>query len=118
MPGYRSPVASGLACRCPRCGQGKLLTGFLKPAATCSNCGLDLRPEEVGDGPIAFVILVWGAIVVALAFWIEFTFSPPDWLLYLILIPVVLIGGVALMRPAKGVLIALHLQHRAGEGKP
>src|SRR6185369_12122331 len=118
MAGYRSPISSGLAGVCPRCGQGKLLTGFLKPADACSNCGLDFHPSEVGDGPIAFVILIWGAIVMGLAFWAEFTFYPPDWLLLLLLLPLALGGGAVLMRPAKSVLIALHLHHRAGEGKP
>ncbi len=30
------PILTGLACRCPRCGQGKLLQGFLtlRPGAT------------------------------------------------------------------------------------
>lgn len=112
----RSPIASGLAGVCPRCGQGKLLTGFLKPAASCSNCGLDFHAEETGDGPIAFVILIWGAVVMGVAFWAEFAFSPPYWLFVLILIPVTLGGGALLMRPAKSVLMALQLHHRAGEG--
>ncbi len=117
MAGYRSPIAAGLACRCPRCGQGKLLVGFLKPAAACSNCGLDFHPSEVGDGPIAFVILIWGAIVMGLVFFAEFTFNLPDWLLMVLLLPLALFGGAVLMRPAKGVLIALHLHHRAAEEK-
>jgi uncharacterized protein (DUF983 family) len=116
MAGYQSPIASGLACRCPRCGQGKLFSGFLKPAASCSNCGLDFDAGETGDGPIAFVILIWGAIVMGLAFWAEFALGMPDWLLILILVPIAIGGGAVLMRPAKGILIALHLHHRAGEG--
>ena len=118
MAGYRSPIASGLACRCPRCGQGKLFAGFLKPAKSCSNCGLDFHADEAGDGPIAFVILIWGAVVMALAFGAEFGLGAPDWLLFLFLVPIALGGGAVLMRPAKGVLIALHLHHRAAEGNP
>ena len=117
MAGYRSPISSGLAGVCPRCGQGKLLTGFLKPAPSCSNCGLDFHAEETGDGPIAFVILIWGAIVMGFAFWAEFAFDPPYWLFVLILTPVTLGGGALLMRPAKTVLMALQLHHRAGEGQ-
>jgi len=116
MAGTRSPIASGLAGVCPRCGQGKLLQGFLKPAPSCSNCGLDFRAEETGDGPIAFVILIWGAIVMGVAFWAEFAFDPPYWLFVVILIPITLGGGALLMRPAKSVLMALQLHHRAREG--
>ncbi|HVZ02574.1 MAG TPA: DUF983 domain-containing protein [Dongiaceae bacterium] len=116
MAGYRSPIASGLACRCPRCGQGKLFVGLLKPAERCSNCGLDFHADETGDGPVAFVILIWGAIVMGFAFWAEFAFDPPYWLFVLILIPISLGGAALLMRPAKGVLMALQLHHRAGQG--
>ncbi|HVM85105.1 MAG TPA: DUF983 domain-containing protein [Candidatus Binatia bacterium] len=118
MAGYRSPIASGLACRCPRCGQGKLLTGLLKPASSCSNCGLDFHPDETGDGPIAFIILIWGAIVIGAVFSVEFGLNPPYWVHLVLWPPIILGGAVLLMRPAKGVLIALHLHHRAGEGRP
>jgi uncharacterized protein (DUF983 family) len=110
-----SPIAAGLAGVCPRCGQGKLLTGFLKPAPSCSNCGLDFRPDETGDGPVAFVILIWGAIVMGIAFWAEFAFDPPYWLFLLILVPVSIGGAALLMRPAKTLLMAMQLHHGAGE---
>jgi uncharacterized protein (DUF983 family) len=117
MTGYRSPIASGLACRCPRCGQGKLLIGLLKPAESCSNCGLDFRAAESGDGPIAFIVLIIGALILPFVFWVEFSFNPPFWV-HLILWPPIIVGAaLLLMRPAKGLLIALHLHHRAGEGR-
>ena len=115
MAGYRSPIAAGLACRCPRCGQGKLFVGFLKPAASCPHCGLDFRPAESGDGPVAFIVLILGALVIPFVFWIEFRFNPPFWVHLLVWPPVVLAGTLALMRPAKGLLMALHLHHRAGD---
>lgn len=115
MAGYPSPIASGLAGRCPRCGQGKLLAGLLKPAERCSHCGLDFRPAESGDGPVAFIILILGALVIPCVFWVEFHFDPPFWLHLLLWPPVVIGGTLLLMRPAKGLLIALHLHHRAGE---
>ena len=37
----------GLACKCPRCGQGKMYAGFLTLAPACDHCGLDyafIRP--------------------------------------------------------------------------
>ena len=32
---------TGLRCRCPRCGQGPLLRGFLKLRDACPSCGLN-----------------------------------------------------------------------------
>src|SRR4051812_12459003 len=117
MAGYRSPISSGLACRCPRCGQGKLLVGLLKPAERCSNCDLDFQAAASGDGPIAFVVLIIGALVLPLVFLVEFKLNPPFWVHLLLWPPIILGGTLLLMRPAKGLLIALHLHHRAGEGK-
>ncbi len=49
-----SPIEAALRRRCPKCGEGRLLTGFLEAAPTCSCCGLDLTRFEAGDGP-AFI---------------------------------------------------------------
>ena len=46
-----SPLKAGLACRCPRCGRGKLFSGYLTVGAPCGVCGLDLSDHDSGDGP-------------------------------------------------------------------
>ncbi len=104
-----------LACRCPRCGQGRLFRNLLDVRDRCEICGLDLRAHDAGDGAAVGVILLLGAIVVALAFWVEFRFSPPLWL-HAVLWPVVTIPlAVLMMRPAKAALVALQFRHRSTE---
>lgn len=104
-----------IACRCPRCGSGKLFRGLLEVRDRCDVCGLDLRAHDAGDGAAVGVILVLGAIIVGLAFWVEFRFSPPLWL-HAVLWPVVTIPlAVLMMRPAKAALVALQFRHRASE---
>src|SRR3546814_3074220 len=49
-------ILAGLACRCPRCGKGRLFSGILKIAERCNACGLDLRKQDAGDGPAVLVI--------------------------------------------------------------
>ena len=44
------PIISGLTCRCPRCGKGKLFSGFLKMAPSCEACGLDFSFADPADG--------------------------------------------------------------------
>jgi len=111
----RSLLRVALACRCPRCGEGRLFRNLLEVRPRCDVCGLDLREHDAGDGAVVGVILVLGAIVVALAFWVEFHFAPPLWL-HVILWPVVTIPlAVLLMRPAKAALVALQYRHRASE---
>jgi len=111
----RSAIATGLACKCPRCGQGPLYAGFLTVAENCAACGLDLKKADSGDGPAVFIIFILGFLVVPAAFWAEFRFEPPMWL-HMTIWPLAILGGaLALLRPMKGVLIALQYRHRASE---
>ena len=81
----------------------------------CEVCGLDLGEHDAGDGAVVGVILLLGAIVVVLAFWVEFRFAPPFWV-HAVLWPVVTVPlAVLLMRPAKAALVALQFRHRATE---
>jgi uncharacterized protein (DUF983 family) len=92
-----------------------LFAGILTVRDECSVCGLDLRSCDTGDGPAVFAILIVGAVVVALAFWVEFRFSPPLWVHAVIWPILTLILAVAVMRPVKAALVALHYRLRATE---
>jgi uncharacterized protein (DUF983 family) len=112
-----SPFRAGLACRCPRCGQGRLFDGYLTVAQRCNVCGLDLSKADSGDGPAVFIILILGAIVVPLALLTESAFHPPLWVHAVVWSIVILAGALLMLRPFKGVLIALQYHHRAGEDR-
>ncbi|EKF41338.1 hypothetical protein NA8A_15841 [Nitratireductor indicus C115] len=111
------PVSAGLGGRCPRCGEGRLFSGFLTVGRGCSNCGLDYSFADAGDGPAVFVILIIGFIVVGLALWMEVSFNPPLWLHFLLWIPLTLVLSLVSLRLIKGLLIALQYRNRAEEGK-
>ena len=64
------PIAAGLKGCCPRCGKGKLFSGFLTVAPRCENCGLDFSFADAADGPAIFVMLIIGFVVVGLALWV------------------------------------------------
>ena len=101
---------------CPRCGQAPLFEGWVRFAARCRACGLDFASFNVGDGPAAFLILIVGAILTALAVAVDLSVSPPWWA-HLVWIPVGLgltLGG---LRLAKAGLIAQEYIHRAREGR-
>ena len=112
-----SPYAAGLSCRFPRCGRGKLFSGFLTVAPSCTQCGLDYSFDDSGDGPVVFIILVAGSLVVGLALWVELSWSPPFWVHALLWTPLVLISTLGLMRPLKAMLIAQQYAKRAAEGR-
>ncbi len=106
------PLRAALACRCPRCGKGRLFRGLLKVRQACEVCGLDLSAQDAGDGPAVFAILFLGMLVVGLAALVEIRFSPPLWVHLLLWGPLIVIGAVAMLRPLKAGLIALQYRHR------
>ena len=112
-----SPLRAGLTCRCPRCGRGQLFDGFLKVAARCATCDLDLGAADSGDGPAVFVVLILGIFVVGGALTVEMLFTPPLWLHMVVWLPLTTAGALALLRPFKGVLIALQFHHQAGQDR-
>src|ERR1700674_1368292 len=112
-----SPYLAGLMCRCPRCGTGKLFAGFLTLAPKCERCGLDYSFADAGDGPAVFVILFAGLIVATAAVVVEFVWRPPYWLHAVLWIPTILVISLGLLRPLKGLLIALQYHHRAEQGR-
>lgn len=108
-----SPIRTGLACRCPRCGGGKLYSGFLQVRETCDVCGLDLRGHDSGDGPAVFLIFLLGIIVVPLALWVEMTYRPALWVHVALWFPMTIGLTLLLLRPLKGIMIGLQYRHRS-----
>jgi uncharacterized protein (DUF983 family) len=113
----QNPFQVGLHGRCPRCGEGRLFSGFLKLQPRCSACGLDFAFADSADGPAVFVILIVGFIIAGAALLTEIAYSPPIWVHFVVWIPLVLILCLGMLRPLKGVLIALQYHHKAEEGR-
>lgn len=111
------PIVRGLRGRCPRCGDGRLFTGFLGLRDGCDRCGLDYGFADAGDGPAVFVILIGGFIVVFVALIVEFVYAPSYWVHAVLWVPLILIVTLAPLRPLKGLLIALQFHHKAAEGR-
>src|SRR5258708_37456816 len=112
-----SPYLTGLLCRCPRCGKGKLFDGFLTLKSNCDACGLDFTFADAGDGPAIFVIMIAGAIVVGAALVTEVKYQPPYWVHAVLRIPLILIVTLWPCRGLKRLLIALRYHHKPQHGK-
>lgn len=112
-----SPYIAGLTCKCPRCGKGKLYSGFLSLAPRCDVCDLDYGFMDSGDGPAVFIILFAGFIVVACALIVEVMYQPPYWLHAVLWLPLVLLTTLGPLRPIKALLIALQYHHQARLGQ-
>ena len=92
-----------------------MFTGLLTLRPACPVCGLDFGKSDTGDAGAVIVIMVLGVIVLGLAFWVEFRFSPPLWV-HAILWPVVTLPlAIMLMRPMKAALVAAQFRTRPTE---
>ncbi len=112
-----STIRRGIVGSCPACGQGKLFRGYLTLAERCNSCGLNYSFADAGDGAIIFVILVAGFILVGGALFVEVRYAPPYWVHAIIWGPLAILVTLGLLRPFKGVLVALQFKHKAQEGR-
>ena len=111
------PIISGVTCRCPRCGKGKLFSGFLKMAPSCEACGLDFSFADPADGPAFFVMTAIGMIVIAVFTWVEVAYHPPMWVHMVTVFPALIIGCLGALRPVKAWLVATQFFHKAEEAR-
>jgi uncharacterized protein (DUF983 family) len=116
-PTLTESAIRGIACKCPRCGNGKLFAGFLTLRANCEACGLDYAFIDTGDGPAVFIIMIAGAIVVAAALIVEMKYQPPFWLHAVLWLPLILATTLLPLRAMKSLLIALQFHHKAAPGR-
>lgn len=111
------PSQAGLAGKCPRCGRGGLFDGFLSLKTACPRCGLDYSQADAGDGPAVFVIFITGTLGVVAALILRFGFGAPPWAVLLLAVLITTGLTFALLRPMKGLLVALQYRNRAREGR-
>jgi uncharacterized protein (DUF983 family) len=110
-------VMRGLACKCPRCGEGKLYSGFLTLAPRCEVCDLDYAFIDAGDGPAVFIIMIAGFIVVGAALVVEMKYQPPFWVHAALWGPLIMATTLLPLRSMKALLIDLQYHHKAAEGQ-
>lgn len=112
-----STLSAGLRCRCPRCGEGKLFSGFLTLAKSCDRCGLDFSFADPADGPAFFVMSGVGIVVMTVwAIWAVMA-APPIWAQMAVVFPAMIGGCLGALRPVKAWLVAEQYVHKAGEGE-
>jgi uncharacterized protein (DUF983 family) len=112
-----APLASALRGLCPRCGAPGLFSGLVGFAPRCRACGLDYAAFNVGDGPAAFLIMIVGGLIVALAIVTELNLHPPFWVHILLWLPLTIAAVIGSLRVAKGLLLALEYRNAAREGR-
>jgi len=108
-------IKLGFRGRCPRCGVGRIFSGFLKIADACPVCELGLTGHDVGDGPVVPAMLLIGSIVVGLALYVEFTWLPSIWVHVALWTPLVIALTLMILPRIKGIAVALQHGYRSTE---
>ncbi|MBG1231614.1 DUF983 domain-containing protein [Aestuariivirga litoralis] len=113
-------MGRGFRKRCPRCGEGKLMAGYLTVASQCNACGLDLTPQRADDAPPYFTIFIVGHIVVPLMWAWERYYAPPAALQMAVWLPVIALLSLWLLPRVKGATVGLQWamkMHDFGESR-
>lgn len=88
----RPALLRGWKRRCPSCGGGPMLKGYLTVRDECPVCGEDLHHHRADDGPAYLTILIVGHLMAPLLGWAYFEFRPDP----LVMIAIFTTGTVAL----------------------
>ena len=100
-------VWKGWRRKCPKCGNGPLLHGYLKVRDTCPVCRDELHHHRADDGPAYLTILIVGhlmaPLIIALARDADLSVSA----MVAIVLPLAILLMIGLLQPAKGVIIAV-----------
>ena len=96
----------GFRRKCPNCGSGPVLKGYLKVRETCTVCREDLTPARADDGPAYLTILLVGHILAPIMH-VGFTQFRPDPLVFATTLTIGAVGlSLYLLPRLKGAIVA------------
>ena len=104
---FLTVIRRGLARRCPQCGEGATLTGYLTRLPRCAACGLDLSDIRADDGPAWATLIVVGHVLAPLMVILGRDERVPVWAAIALLLAAMLAGVAWTLPRAKGLFIAL-----------
>ena len=105
-------VGRGARKRCPQCGRGKLFSGYVRSADSCTSCGLDFSGHRADDAPPYITVMIVGHVIIPKALLVRQIFEPPLWMQFVIWLPVVMIATFWLLPVVKGAFIGLQWANR------
>jgi uncharacterized protein (DUF983 family) len=97
----------GVQRRCPNCGIGASMRGYLKVRETCASCGEALGHLRADDFPPYLTIVLVGHLIVPLMLWVEQRYAPAMGV-QLLVWPLLTLGLTLLALPyVKGSVVGL-----------
>jgi uncharacterized protein (DUF983 family) len=106
--------------KCPNCGAGPLLNGYLKVRDACPVCGEDLHHQRADDGPAYLTILIVGHLMAPAILFAFVTYRPDPLVLAAIFSVATVALSLFLLPRLKGMLVGIQWarrMHGFGEGE-
>ena len=104
--------------RCPRCGAGPLLRGYLTVRDGCAVCGQEFHHHRADDGPAYLTILIVGHLMAPSLHWCFVTFRPEPLMLATVFSVGCVVLSLYLLPRLKGAMIGYQWARRLhGFGK-
>lgn len=102
----------GFNRRCPNCGEGKLMLGYLKVRDHCDHCGQALHHHRADDGPPYLTLLIVGHVVgpAMLAYYVAYEPSPMAFILIFGIMSVVM--SLWFLPRLKGLIVGVQWANR------
>lgn len=101
----RPAVFRGWRRRCPKCGEGHMMEGYLKVRDTCPNCGEELFHHRADDGPAFLTLLIVGQLLGHLMLVTYHTWRPGPTTMLIIFALGAVILSLYLLPRLKGALV-------------
>jgi len=108
----RTAVRRGWSRRCPACGEGALMDGFLTVRRECPACGTELHHHRADDGPAWATILITGHIMAPLMLFVFVEYRPEAWAMALGFSVAFVALSLYLLPRLKGVFVGLQWAKR------
>ncbi|MCC5969794.1 MAG: DUF983 domain-containing protein [Pararhodobacter sp.] len=108
----RPALLRGWQRRCPACGEGHMMTGYLKVRPECPSCGEELHHQRADDGPAFLTILIVGKVVMAVYISVFLAFQPDPWIMITLCWSLALGMALFLLPRLKGVFVGLQWSKR------
>lgn len=105
--------------RCPQCGAGPMLRGYLAVRDNCAVCGEELHHHRADDGPAYLTILIVGHLMAPALHWGFVTFRPEPMTLATVFSVGCVVLSMYLLPRLKGAMIGYQWARRLhGFGDP
>nr|WP_114966338.1 DUF983 domain-containing protein [Alkalilacustris brevis] len=108
----RPAMLNGWQRKCPACGEGTLLEGYLKVRDTCPTCGEALHHQRADDGPAYLTILIVGKLMVPPFYWVFITWRPDPLPMALIFSLGTVVASLWLLPRLKGMMVGIQWSRR------